>query len=332
MRISIIAIAALLMTAPAIAKDADEAATRQDIQTRAAALLEKKNWATLNQMEERLRDGAEKTPSGEWKLRFFYIGLADFSYGRELTVDLAEKRAELAEEWAKEAPSPAAFIAQAKYLVDYGWMVRGEGPVSEVQPEQYRFFVDRLSDAYDVLMAHPDAKVDPQYYYVLLELTMPRSSWPKDYIAGLIEEASQKARYYPAIYDQLILRSEPRWGGTYEKVIKAAEFAAANTADKMGDEMFARVFWHVMLDGDDGRAAGGIYILNWNRARSGFRDMIGRYPTQWNINAFAYFSCLVHDPDAKELAQKVRAQIPSLWGNDPAAMFGTCKATGNRPM
>jgi hypothetical protein len=96
----------------------------------------------------------------------------------------------------------------------------------------------------------------------------------------------------------------------------------------LGEEMYARLFWHLQETCHScEQQTGGSYLLDWNRVKSGFQQIVTRYPTQWNLNYFAYFSCGQHDKDTRALMAGINAPVLRAWEGD-TQLYDRCKSRG----
>jgi len=62
----------------------------------------------------------------------------------------------------------------------------------------------------------------------------------------------------------------------------------------------------------------------------GIDDVLAKYPDQWNINNFAFFSCLAEDKaKSREIISKIQGGPISLaWFND-MRFYNACKKWAN---
>jgi hypothetical protein len=65
---------------------------------------------------------------------------------------------------------------------------------------------------------------------------------------------------------------------------------------------------------------------NWDRMKTGFRDMLKQYPNQWNVNSFAYYACQAQDkPTAKTEIMAIKDLRMPAW-NDNDDGYLRCEA------
>jgi hypothetical protein len=82
-----------------------------------------------------------------------------------------------------------------------------------------------------------------------------------------------------------------------------------NTEANRGYEMYARVYWAAppLPDGEFHLMQNEI---NWEYFVLGIDAVLNKYPTQWNINHFAFFVCMGGDwQKTKELLAKIEEPI-----------------------
>ena len=102
----------------------------------------------------------------------------------------------------------------------------------------------------------------------------------------------------------------PKWGGSDAQFDEFARGAARLTAGIEGNGMYARLYW----TRDDGElelsAQQSGAIADWKLIRSGFDDLMQRFPdSTWNMNEFASMACRMND---KATYLKWRRQLGEL--------------------
>jgi hypothetical protein len=62
--------------------------------------------------------------------------------------------------------------------------------------------------------------------------------------------------------------------------------------------------------------------------KTGFEDMLKRYPHLDNRNMYAYFACMANDrPALQEQLELIGDKFTSMfWGDTPERTFDSCKA------
>ncbi|MDR7225345.1 hypothetical protein [Aminobacter aminovorans] len=273
---------------------ANEIAQRQIIQKAVASAFINGRFDELDTMADQFRTGRERTESGVWKLTVFYSGfnyaLLDPNYSAA-SFDRFEAQT-LA--WIKARPnSPAAKIAYALALSERAWFLRGGDYYNKLTDEQRLGYVKYLRKRRDHLLAiKEEASKDP-HWYALMVLVAMEESWPDQTFDRLVAEAAEREPYYYQTYFFAIDRNLPQWGGSEEKMNAVVARATDYTRELDGDSFKARGYWYAS---SYGRTAFDRELLpNWSDVAQGFQDLVSRYPDQWNLNAYAKFSCLAKD-------------------------------------
>ncbi len=88
--------------------------------------------------------------------------------------------------------------------------------------------------------------------------------------------------------------------------------------------MCARIYWSA-TQGDFQCDLFSESLARWPRMKSGFDDIVARYPDDWNLNNYAKFACIAHDKQTtRALLKRIGDNVvPEAWS--PAELFQTCK-------
>ena len=305
----------------------DEINVRHGIQVEARLLFEQGKFAALNGMARQL--GQELTPSGTPKLQYLYAGLMDYAdYQTPSLTDVPNvKRWQMLFDrvagWVKRAPSPAAYIALAKFHHHFAWAWRGDGMANTVSDNAWAPYHQQLKIEHDILMAHKaEAASDPEWYYTMENLALEQN-WSASESQKLYSEALARYPYYDRLYFAIANGLQPKWGGSWQAVEKFADESARATKSRMGDMLYTRIYEQTL---DCRCEAFGDTKVNWPRMRGGFQQMVKHFPEPWNANRFADFACQAED---RETAQAVLAKLPAVvtpaWDGGEGA-YRQCKA------
>jgi hypothetical protein len=305
----------------------DEINVRSGVQVQARVLFEQGKFADLNAMARELGKGG-RTPAGTQKLRYFYEGLLAYAGYQtpSLTATPNVKQWQMlfgrVQGWIKRAPSPAAYIALAKFHQQFGWAWRGDGMADTVSDSAWAPYREQLKIAHDILMAHKaQAASDPEWY-VTMEDMAREQGWGEAESQKLYDEALARFPDYDRIYFAIANRLQPKWGGSWEAVEKFADKAAGATKSRMGDMLYTRIYEQTL---DCGCEAFSDTQVDWPRMRGGFQQMLKRFPEPWNANRFAHFACQAQDREtAKAVLAKLSVVTPAWEGGEGG--YQQCKA------
>lgn len=305
----------------------DEVNVEARIEIQARVLFEQKKFEELNQLARHYLVTGERTPTGEAKLKFFYVGLVDYagyqtpSQSATPNVDQWNVMFDRVQEWIAKNPSPPAYITLAKFHHHLAWLWRGDGFAGDVSEESWKPFNNQIAITRSILADHKDASVDPEWF-VTMENVSRAQSIPDQEASAVVAEAIGKHKYYERVYEAAVLRLMPNWGGSWDEVEQFADFAAENTKDKYGDALYTRIY---MVLGDCGCGVFSETRVNWSRMKNGFEEIVKRYPNEWNLNSFAYYACQARDRDSvKALFAKINRTFMDAWNNDQAT-YESCK-------
>jgi hypothetical protein len=299
--------------------DSDEQSAEASIKFQARLLFEKSNFKGLNTLAEFDRTHDARAPSGLNRLNYFYRGLEE--YADLQTPSLTSKPNEMAwkqildraQAWIDQAPSPAAYVAMAALRTSYAWAWRGNGYASTIPPENIEPFHANLKIAHDVLSkSKAQASQDPEWYVCMIVLIRAGAVPDKEAQTLLTEGFKRYPAYYP-LYAAMAENLTPQWGGSWQAVESFATYAAKITQAQLGMEMYARIYQRV----DCHCEAMTGNKRDWPKMKQGFKDIVARFPVNWNYNRAAYYACQAQDrPAAREALAKITAPRADAWGGD----------------
>lgn len=299
-------------------------------QIQARLLLEKKDFQGLNALAAQLRTGDARTPSGLNKLAIFYYGLLEYAGYQTVTPGKPpetipneqkwQSMFDLFQEWIDQAPSPAAYIGMAKLRTEYAFKWRGPGYANTVDPSHLPKFHENLQIAFELLVQHPEAQIDPEWFVEMATFARNGLLSPND-AKLLYAEATEKHRLYFPVYTAIAESLHPRWGGSWAAVEDFANLAVEQTRDKEGLSVYSRIYQilNCLCDEMVGNKR------DWVKMKQGFEDILSRYPVQWNLNRYAFYACTVHDKETtRALIGKITQPRADAWGGD-ARLYFSCK-------
>lgn len=223
---------------------------------------------------------------------------------------------EKAQRWAAQFPrSIIAAIALGKAYEQHGWEYRGGGYANSVSKEDWKVFHDYSARAFEVLSKRADAgKSDPAWWWRMLQLGRIQS-WPAEQYSRFAREAVDAFPGYYDIHFEVAHGLTPQWGGSAEAVAAYADEAMKRTRSTDGAALYARIYWSVSgsILPQDWRGP----PTDWRKIRTGFDDLIKRYPDPWNLNHYGLFACTVGDkPTAKRVLAIIGDNVdPSAWND-----------------
>lgn len=286
------------------------------------------DFPTLDRLATKLRTEKSRTPSGLWYLTVFYANLnAEILEKNEKNseVQWANIESKL-NRWVAAYPQSAtAPIALANAQEWHAWALRGHGFANTVTPKGWEDFAKQMAIASNTLEANKKiSSDDPQWYVVMLKIALAQG-WKKEQYWSLYEEALSKEPLYYQTYFQAAERLIPMWGGSVGEIRNFAADVVKRTASTEGQGMYARIYWAV-----SSRAGEAEFFAEphrsvvWSQMKTGFEDVIKKYPSDWNRNAYAKFACQVGDMDTFiAITRSFKGQpMKDAWPDD---YFQKCK-------
>jgi hypothetical protein len=290
---------------------ADEPSARRVVSGATYSLLEQRDFAGVERLATRLRDPAQRTPSGVWKLTLFYATTAKFLSALSPCAGDGAAAAAYFAQWKRAMPASRTWpLAHAHYALCAAKATRSRAardPASEAA----------LAKAIDAVRAElesqgPAVRSDGYWYELMLMVEPYRKDDPARLQALLAELAKQRPAFYQAwfeAHDVAALRYD-----AVERIEALAREAMRAGGKDEGEALYARIYWwsNQVYFGD---ALFRTSRADWKTMSRGFDAMLARYPDAWNLNHYARFACLAGDrAKTEELMKRIGAQpLPSAW-------------------
>jgi hypothetical protein len=234
-------------------------------------------------------------------------------------------------QWVQTHPqSPLAHTLYARTLVAQAWAVRGTGYASSVPPQAWADFKRLLSRAAEHLAKNAKvAMQDPTAYSALISAGRGLG-WSQEQLWSIGKEGLRQHPEADDIYFSVLTSMLPKWGGSVVQVDRFIDEAVTMTRQTRGQEFYARLYG-AAADEHFEHALFEDSAAQWPRMKQGFQDRLSRYPSQGNLNGYAYFACLAKDKITfVELMDTVGPKpILDRWGRNPERMFAGCKRWGD---
>lgn len=313
--------------APPIPAAQNDLLVRRALRASSAAALLAGDVAGLEaQSSTDLRERA-RTPSGLWKLAFFYRGIGDAVRGtiRSRGRSAVDRLLAVADAWHRAYPaSPSAEVARAVILEQRAWSIRGTTTAVRVPKRAWAPFRQAVAETRAYLESvKPQASADPGWYCVMANVALAQGWQRAEYEAFVRELLARHPYYYQGLFcAELYLL--PRWYYRNARDLDAfAEQAVARTRSEDGRSVYARIYWAAIGTDPDPAVVGRDFAV-WPKMKAGFDDLVARYPDAWNLNHYAMYACFAGD--RRELATLMprveRMPLPTAW---PRGMYDECR-------
>ena len=154
---------------------------------------------------------------------------------------------------------------------------------------------------------------DPHWYVVTAHIINGLSD-DIDSFKKFINEGLDKSPNYYQLYFSAINYLAPKWHGDKLQIEIFANQAVKRTKSVEGMGMYARIYWYASQTQYDDRLFLDSDVV-WGKMREGIYDVIKKYPASWNIQNFAYFSCLAKDKETTRmlLDKMSKPMIKRVW-------------------
>lgn len=290
----------------------DEIADQKGIIDAVRAAIDRRDYAALNRMETEFRTTRARTVSGIWKLSVFHWRVKTELGPKQSEAGCDDRSTEFFRGWLAATPGhPAVVISRAAVLEDYAWCIRGSGYAQSVGEEASAAFQAKVEEARAILAKHRNsASIDPHYYAVMARIAIDQGADKADFKA-LLDEASGREPDYHYLYFDAYRYFQPQWYGSDAEVEALARYAAERTAVTEGLGVYARFYWFA-LDCDCGIEPS----VDWQTMKQAMRDVMDRYPSDWNAANFARIACVMEDvPEATSWFAKVKGDHSVAWSD-----------------
>lgn len=240
-------------------------------------LLSRRQYASLDQIADAMRNDKTFVDPMEWDLHHFYTSLAGFlgSLGEAPALKLVEG-------WISERPeSPAARVLLVATLHGAAWQRRGPGfndTVTSSGESEYTSLMRRASD--ELQKGRAVAEKDP--HYQLLAVTLAEETGGD---GRAIARAAARWTHYPRLFLTALSYLRERWGGSPDRYRAWVEEAARLTKDTYGEAMYAYLAYQSLFHVEEEERVQ--FRLDPARVRKGCEDMIAAGP-HWRP---AYHRC-----------------------------------------
>lgn len=313
-----VAVPLLMLAAACAAHGEVEAQTTDEIAERIAifdevkAAIDARDYQALNTMADGYRNRRARTPSGTWKLFYFYEGVLGHTPTEIPGAKCLRISDGFLDDWIRADPeSPAPYIASASSLIGYGYCLRGGASGGATPPDQVRAMLRELGKARAILEKHRDVvSRDPQYYAEMLSIYRADGT-AEAKARNLLEEAVGREPYYHATYFAAADYYKPQWHGAPGDLDRIARFAADHMS---GDERtggYVRTFWSL----EDCNCM-DLTQIDWPYMKQSMHDVMKAYPNDWNAANFARIACKFYDtPTAAEFFGMMKGDIGDDWGH-----------------
>jgi hypothetical protein len=272
--------------------------------------------------------GVRSELTGASRVRHFWMGIRkvnDPDLG--VTDDYYQQLERLTGQWAREHPvSVLAQLLHAHSLMTHAWVYRGDGYTNTVSPAAWAGFRKYLDlAAADMARSEALAAKDSSWNWLMLEIGLGLE-WEKRRLAAVFEAGIAKNPDHDDLYFAMQTALLPRWGGDLAAVDRLIALAVKNTREKRGLEMYA-LLYAAVSHAEMHQTLFTASVASWPSMKSGFEDLLRRYPHVDHRNLYAYFACMADDrPVLQEQLALIGDQYQSaFWGNTPERTFEACK-------
>ncbi len=317
---------AILLTFVQAVSFASEMNERQVIMENVNRAFQREDFAWIEQRYAEMNKSTERLPSGVLKsARLLYGLMAATALPNNLEGSAKGPRVaqeehwvameKKTERWQQMYPtSSVAAFARSSVFIGHAYFFRGSSYARDVDPAMWKPFKDYIERAYNAL-ASPGNQVmrDQAWYCAMIKVAQYQDMDPNQF-ADLVVEASNKYPTYYEIYFFAANKLAPKWGGSFEAFEWLANLAVTRTRKTDGMALYTRLYWSI-AQGDFKDDLFSRTNADWKKMKLGFDDIVKRYPSEWNLNNYAWFACMARDrPTLERVFKQIGDDInTTLW-------------------
>lgn len=268
---------------------------RNEIENNVKKLFINDDFEELDTIADQYRNPHERTDSGLWKLTIFYSGFDAITTSNLKDEDYWDMLKGKVDKWIKLYPdSPTANIAKGIILTGYAWKIRGRSWARDVPEDAWKPFKENLIIAKEHMLKTKKIAARDPHWYVVAAYILNGLSEDKESFMKLVNEGLEKTPNYYQLYFAAIAYLVPKWHGNKAEIEKFANQSVDRTKSSEGMGMYARIYWYASQTQYDERLFLDSDVL-WKKMKQGIYDVLSAYPDSWNVQNFAFFSCLAND-------------------------------------
>ncbi|WP_312315795.1 DUF4034 domain-containing protein [Stenotrophomonas sp.] len=292
--------------------------TESSIARKVQTLVDADDYAALDRLAASYRSPGALTDNGESSLMYFYQTLS-FRYLSIDEHDAAQwdARIKWAQRWVDLQPKSAtAHVVLARAWYNRGMSYRGEVSSREVPAANWDPYREYVGKAADHLLANrPVAARDP-YYYSIMQHAAFRLKRPDLVESRFFDEGASRYPYFFGLFSVSAFYRMPSYGGSFQAIDSFARHAMTHVPTKDRDVLYLRIYEDLLVNA--GFHPFGTATFDWAIASRGIDRVVAQYPSQRNLERFAYFTCMANDGvrTARLMKQLHGAPDFNIWGSE----------------
>lgn len=308
---------------------ADEQEERNQVRAVAHEALLRKDFKALRAMYVQLSTTDAQTRSGYPKLDPFFNALVELPNGAsDKLASYLEDRDAMTLKWVTDhSDSPLAVILHARSLLAHGWYFRSQGFSGSVSADGMERFKDYANRAGQFLNRHREiGSRDVSWYVAYVDVGMAMG-WETGAILRIADEALGKFPDDSMVPRMVIVFLLPKWQGDVDALDRYINEVSLKTQSRLGMEMYARLYVGVGSNQFGSKLFTDTKV-DWPKFKQGLEDLRRRFPTDWNVNMYAYHACMAGDEEKTRQLTALIGDKPVLsrWGLDPQQNFERCRS------
>lgn len=196
------------------------------------------------------------------------------------------------------------------------WKARGTGHSNTVSKAGFERFDYHLKEIRKVLDSAPATSRDFPIWYRLKLLSWSDGKVAPDQLHDVLTESIRKFPHNPQPYFSVLQLFSPQWYGSNEQINLFMQWSLKHPLPNSKDAIYARLAWAYSRSFNEPDVAFRQAGIQWPRVRSGFDELMKRFPNSlWIPNSYAFLACRMSDRATfMRLKESIRVNmVPDAW-------------------
>lgn len=195
--------------------------------------------------------------------------------------------------WKQALPdSKFAKFAELRFSYAQAWNSRGTKFANETTDDQFKRYKQKLLETETLILSEKnELKETPISYNLLLAVTLDTDGTQSSAIDVFNYSVAKWPNYYD-LYEVLLTRLVPKWGGSWENVDDFINYWASKLQQTEENTIYARFYHNVHKhNGIDPRRT----LADWSKLKPSLVNLYTKYPEQEYVTAAASYGCIYGD-------------------------------------
>ncbi len=279
--------------------------------------IDERPLSEFGELMDGYRKSKERTRSGISKLGVVYQRFFDQSRRILADEDYHNQRLKKIADWQQQQPEALTpKMMKAVALREFAFATLTDSSLV-ARDKNRKLFLQRLDPLESYLNEIKDkvATQDSHWYVMMLEVRGAKRAKSAE-LFSLLDEASKAFPDEMDVYIGALESIARSASNPLDDLDNVAMLASVRGESEGKSAFYARSYWYI-INRVVGASRAPALNIDWARFAEGAREVIAKYPVQWNIQHFAAFLCFGGEAEqAHELFKSVEGRpIRQAWGD-----------------